>query len=311
MMVGNEDKLESYLMSSLVNHKYNNRYSDIDISEFIKQNKLFPVNFSSFCKSPTSIDMDISVLSSENHPNAYYGYPRYVYNDETVSDMNYDYTFNVYDNTDITYPLIRKNGYDDEYYLKYDSETLSDHGYVKYDYSNDVRLVTELTKYLTTVYSCINELQTDYDKPFIRNVSCDNMITNITHHISVIRNYIRSNRMSLPQSYQIAETIDTQLNPIIDIDKDFYRHFFKSYKFIEKYLSISVIGFRDGKQISYSDLSSVKIPYPPLEEQEKIGKILNCCDEEIQILNSKLEKLKEQKKGLMQKLLTGQIRVKI
>lgn len=103
----------------------------------------------------------------------------------------------------------------------------------------------------------------------------------------------------------------TVLKNIIDIDKDFYRHFFKSYKFIEKYLSISVIGIRDGKQISYSDLSSVKIPYPPLEEQEKIGKILNCYDEEFQLLNSKLEKLKEQKKGLMQKLLTGQIRVKI
>lgn len=103
----------------------------------------------------------------------------------------------------------------------------------------------------------------------------------------------------------------TVLKNIIDIDKDFYRHFFKSYKFIEKYLSISVIGIRDGKQISYLDLSSVKIPYPPLEEQEKIGKILNCYDEELQLLNSKLEKLKEQKKGLMQKLLTGQIRVKV
>lgn len=103
----------------------------------------------------------------------------------------------------------------------------------------------------------------------------------------------------------------TVLKNIIDIDKDFYRHFFKSYNFIEKYLSISVIGIRDGKQVSYSDLSSVKIPYPPLEEQEKIGKILNCYDEELQLLNSKLEKLKEQKKGLMQKLLTGQIRVKI
>ncbi len=103
----------------------------------------------------------------------------------------------------------------------------------------------------------------------------------------------------------------TVLKNIIEIDKDFYRHFFKSYKFIEKYLSISVIGIRDGKQISYSDLSSVKIPYPPIEEQKRIGKILNCYDEEIQILNFKLEKLKEQKKGLMQKLLTGQIRVKV
>ena len=44
---------------------------------------------------------------------------------------------------------------------------------------------------------------------------------------------------------------------------------------------------------------------------EKIAQILIESYKEIQILNSKLEKLKEQKKGLMQKLLTGQIRVKL
>ena len=47
------------------------------------------------------------------------------------------------------------------------------------------------------------------------------------------------------------------------------------------------------------------------KEQQKIAEILNKSDKEIQLLNSKLEKLKEQKKGLMQKLLTGQIRVKV
>lgn len=102
----------------------------------------------------------------------------------------------------------------------------------------------------------------------------------------------------------------TVLKNIIEINKDFYRHFFKSYKFIEKYLSISVIGIRDGKQISYSDLSSVKIPYPPLAEQQKIAEVLNNCDEEIKLLDKKLAALKQQKKGLMQKLLTGEIRVK-
>ena len=103
----------------------------------------------------------------------------------------------------------------------------------------------------------------------------------------------------------------TVLKNIIEINKDFYRHFFKSYKFIEKYLSISIIGIRDGKQISYSDLSSVKIPYPPLAEQQKIAKVLNNCDEEIKLLDKKLAALKQQKKGLMQKLLTGEIRVKV
>ena len=101
------------------------------------------------------------------------------------------------------------------------------------------------------------------------------------------------------------------LKSIMEINKDFYKYFFKSYRFIEKYLSISVIGIRDGKQISYSDLSSVKIPYPPIDEQQKIAKVLNNCDEEIRLLDKKLEMLKLQKKGLMQKLLTGEIRVKI
>ena len=101
----------------------------------------------------------------------------------------------------------------------------------------------------------------------------------------------------------------TVLKSIMEINKDFYKYFFKSYRFIEKYLSISVIGIRDGKQISYSDLSSVKIPYPPIDEQQKIAKVLNNCDEEIRLLDKKLEMLKLQKKGLMQKLLTGKIRV--
>ncbi len=103
----------------------------------------------------------------------------------------------------------------------------------------------------------------------------------------------------------------TVLKSIMEINKDFYKYFFKSYRFIEKYLSISVIGIRDGKQISYSDLSSVKIPYPPIDEQQKIAKVLSNCDEEIRLLDKKLEMLKQQKKGLMQKLLTGEIRVKI
>lgn len=103
----------------------------------------------------------------------------------------------------------------------------------------------------------------------------------------------------------------TVLKSIMEINKDFYKYFFKSYRFIEKYLSISVIGIRDGKQISYSDLSSVKIPYPPIDEQQKIAKVLSNCDEEIRLLDKKLEMLKQQKKGLMQKLLTGEIRVKV
>ena len=58
-------------------------------------------------------------------------------------------------------------------------------------------------------------------------------------------------------------------------------------------------------------LRSTPFLCPPLPEQKKIAEILSKADEEIDLLNQELEKLKTQKKGLMQKLLTGAWRVKL
>ncbi len=63
--------------------------------------------------------------------------------------------------------------------------------------------------------------------------------------------------------------------------------------------------------LSASTISNIKIHIPELKEQTKIANILSSADKEIEILNQQLEKLKEQKKGLMQVLLSGQIRVNI
>ena len=56
----------------------------------------------------------------------------------------------------------------------------------------------------------------------------------------------------------------TVLKPIVEIDKPFYRYYFKSAEFIG-HLAIAVIGIRDGKQISYEDFCFVKIPYPNIK----------------------------------------------
>jgi len=58
-------------------------------------------------------------------------------------------------------------------------------------------------------------------------------------------------------------------------------------------------------------VSEVPFALPSLQEQRKIAAVLNSCDKEIEVLRSKLKVLKQQKKGLMQKLLTGKIRVKV
>ena len=101
----------------------------------------------------------------------------------------------------------------------------------------------------------------------------------------------------------------TVLKPIVEIDKTFYRYYFKSAEFIG-HLAIAVIGIRDGKQISYDDFCFVKIPYPNIEEQKAISAILLQGDKEIEIQKQKLLILQEQKKGLMQVLLTGKKRIK-
>lgn len=101
----------------------------------------------------------------------------------------------------------------------------------------------------------------------------------------------------------------TVLSSKKEIHSGFYRHFFKSYIFIEKYLSVAVIGIRDGKQISSTDFDTVKIPYPDMEEQIKIASQLDTARQEIDLLKELLEKYRCQKRGLMQKLLTGEWQV--
>jgi len=48
---------------------------------------------------------------------------------------------------------------------------------------------------------------------------------------------------------------------------------------------------------------------PEKEEQTAIAKVLQAADKEISLLKLKAEKLREKKKGLMQQLLTGKIRI--
>lgn len=100
----------------------------------------------------------------------------------------------------------------------------------------------------------------------------------------------------------------TVLKKKTDISDVFYKVYFKSNDFIQR-LAVAVIGIRDGKQISYSDFCYIKIPYPSLQEQNAIANVFVSCDSEILLAKQKLNRFQQQKKGLMQVLLTGKKRV--
>ena len=63
--------------------------------------------------------------------------------------------------------------------------------------------------------------------------------------------------------------------------------------------------------INLSIVKGLLINLPSIEEQKKIAETLNLEDKEIELLEKELEALKLQKKGLMQRLLTGEVRVNV
>ena len=65
------------------------------------------------------------------------------------------------------------------------------------------------------------------------------------------------------------------------------------------------------ESINSDDIKTLKLSVPNFEEQQKIAAVLSAADVEISTLEKKLACLKDEKKALMQQLLTGKRRVKV
>ena len=65
------------------------------------------------------------------------------------------------------------------------------------------------------------------------------------------------------------------------------------------------------ESINSDDIKTLKLSVPNFEEQQKIAAVLSAADTEISTLEKKLACLKNEKKALMQQLLTGKRRVKV
>lgn len=106
----------------------------------------------------------------------------------------------------------------------------------------------------------------------------------------------------------------TQQTARLSFDKNkvnnvFYYNYLKSdraIKEINKYMKSGV-----QPSLNLSDVEKFKIVIPSIEEQERISLILSSVDEKVEQYENKKQKLEELKKGLMQQLLTGMIRVTV
>ena len=107
----------------------------------------------------------------------------------------------------------------------------------------------------------------------------------------------------------LVSPVYTVLSSRKEISDGYYKQFFKSTDYINR-LNVAVYGIRDGKQISYEDFGRLRIPYPPIKEQDAIAEVLSTADREVNLLRQDIEQEKQKKKALMQLLLTGIVRVK-
>ncbi len=92
---------------------------------------------------------------------------------------------------------------------------------------------------------------------------------------------------------------------------EYFKHLMVTDRFFYELDLISPGGAGRNRVMNKGDFLKITVAVPDIEEQKKIAGVLGGMDEQIALLKKYLEKLKEQKKGLMQKLLTGEIRVKV
>ena len=82
--------------------------------------------------------------------------------------------------------------------------------------------------------------------------------------------------------------------------------------FYTEYINFKIKIFSESSgipQLTGAQIKNYKCPIPPLEVQKQISEILSTVDKKLENLKEKKLFFEELKKGLMQKLLTGEVRV--
>lgn len=99
------------------------------------------------------------------------------------------------------------------------------------------------------------------------------------------------------------------IRPKETLDPDYLSNLLNSWFGQKLVFQSQAGGNREG--LNYEQIRSFKFVLPPIAEQRRLGELLAASDAEIEVLHRKVDRLKQQKRGLMQQLLTGKVRVNV
>ena len=104
---------------------------------------------------------------------------------------------------------------------------------------------------------------------------------------------------------KICSTEFIVYQPICDnVNLNFYEQLFKSELFQDELLSLQSGTTGSRMRVTPNTTLSIHVPFPDIEEQQKIAEILSSVDAAIEKTEQVIAKTEEVKKGLMQQLLT-------
>nr|WP_254121029.1 restriction endonuclease subunit S [Shouchella clausii] len=104
----------------------------------------------------------------------------------------------------------------------------------------------------------------------------------------------------------------TILIPTEKVNPEFIGYLFKHPKVVNLFKRHSQGLVSDTLNLKYENFKVIKLVMPlDIEEQKRISEVLLCIDKEIEALQREIAAFISQKRGLMQSLLTGKVRVKV
>ncbi len=103
----------------------------------------------------------------------------------------------------------------------------------------------------------------------------------------------------------------TILRPRSETNPAFMYYLFKCPPMVSRFHRRSQGLVKDTLNLKFPAFAKISVNIPSQKEQTKIVQILEAADEELEWLKRHLESLRTQKRGLMQKLVTGEVRVAV